>query len=107
MKGVMEVSLLTGMDDKAYMFGLVRALIKNSVKLEVVGGDGIDFPEWHGVEGIRFLNLKHRLDEPATHTVKLWRILLSYASLLRYTWSASPNTLHIIWNNKLEYLDLF
>lgn len=101
----MEVSLLTGGDDKPYVFGLVRVLVQNSIRLEVVGGDGLDFPEWRGVHGLRFLNLRAKLNSSASPLIKLWRILASYARLLRYTSSAGPRILHIIWNNKFEYLD--
>lgn len=101
----MEVSLLTGGDDKPYVFGLVNTVIKNSVSLEVVGGDGLDFPEWQGVSGLRFLNLRRRLNESAGPGVKLWRLLASYVRLVHYAWIAKPLIFHIIWNNKFEYFD--
>jgi D-inositol-3-phosphate glycosyltransferase len=101
----MKVALLTGGDDRPYIYGLVNSLLQNSIELEVVGGDGLHFPEWREVSGLRFLNLRKRLNEPGNRATRFWRFLRSYGRLLRYTWIAKPAVFHIIWNNKFEYFD--
>ena len=102
---LIEVSLLTGGDDKPYVFGLARVLIKNSISLEMVGGDGLDTPEWHSTPGVRFINLRRKLNNPANFAIKLSRILASYGRLVRYAWDARPKVFHILWNYKFEFID--
>ena len=40
-----QVTLLTGGIDRPYTFGLVMELIAKGVVLDVIGSDGVDFPE--------------------------------------------------------------
>ena len=46
--GKVEVTLLTGGIDRPYTFGLVMELITKGAALDVIGSDGVDFPEFHG-----------------------------------------------------------
>ena len=53
-----EVALLTGGIDRPYTFGLAMELIAKGVALDVIGSDSLDFPEFHGMPGMNFLNLQ-------------------------------------------------
>ena len=101
----MEVSLLTGGDDKPYVFGLATVLIRDGISFDIIGGDGLESPEWHATPGTRFLNLRGSQKADDSFTTRLYRILMSYARLIRYSWGARPKIFHIIWNNKFEYFD--
>lgn len=101
----MEVALLTGGDDRPYVFGLATVLIKNGVSLELIGGDGLDSPEWHAGSSVRFLNLRGSQKAQDSFSTKLGIILMSYVRLIKYCWSARPDVFHIVWNNKFEYFD--
>jgi D-inositol-3-phosphate glycosyltransferase len=100
-----SVSLLTGGIDRPYTFGLALELVSKGVALEIVGGDGVDFPEFHTTPGIRFLNLlgSQRADVSALR--KVLRLLHFYARLLNYALRSNPRIFHILWNNRLQHFD--
>jgi glycosyltransferase involved in cell wall biosynthesis len=100
----LEVGLLTGGQDRHYAFGLATALIAKGVYLDVIGSDLVDGPEMHVTPRLRFLNL-HGSKQEASVGIKIKRILVSYARLIRYAATAKPKILHILWNNKLELFD--
>ena len=100
-----EIGLLTGCQDRPYAFGLAMALISKGVRVDLIGGDGEDSADLHNTPDLRFLNFRgsQRLSEPFGK--KLYKLLLYYARLLRYTTRSEPRILHILWNNKFEYFD--
>lgn len=100
-----DVTLLTGGFDKPYTYGLATALAATGVKVEIVGGDQLDCPEYHDNAGIRFLNLRGNQAAHAPATVKIRRVLAYYARLLRYAATARPGVFHILWNNKFQAFD--
>lgn len=100
----MEVGLLTGGQDRHYAFGLAMALIAKGVCLDVIGSDLVDGPEMHATPRLRFLNL-HGSKQEASTGVKIKRIVVSYARLIRYAATAKPKIFHILWNNKFQLLD--
>jgi len=99
-----SVALLTGGTDRHYAFGLAMALVAIGVRLEIIGSDMVDSPEMHDTQGLTFLNLQGSM-QPASLRAKVARLLRFYGLLARYIWSAQPPVVHILWNNKLQYLD--
>ncbi|MGH9533776.1 MAG: glycosyltransferase family 4 protein [Terriglobales bacterium] len=99
------VALLTGGFERPYTFGLVTALAAAGVQVEILGGDQLDCPEYHGNPRIRFLNLRGDQSARAGAAAKIRRVLLYYARLLRYAATAQPKIFHILWNNKFQAFD--
>ncbi len=99
------VTLLTGGGERHYIVGLVRALIARGVAVDIIGSDYLDGPEFHGQPGVNFLNLRGDQRADAGFAVKVSRVLLYYARLMRYAATAKPRIFHILWNNKFEFFD--
>jgi glycosyltransferase involved in cell wall biosynthesis len=100
----LKVGLLTGGQDRHYAFGLAMALISENVFLDVIGSDSVDGPEMHGSHQLRFLNL-HGSQQNASVAIRIRRILVCYAKLIRYAATAKPKIFHILWNNKVHLFD--
>ena len=103
--GKVEVTLLTGGIDRPYTFGLVMELIAKGAALDVIGSDGVDFPEFHGKPGLNFLNLQGSQRPDVRLISKVFRLLLYYAKLISYAATAKQKIFHILWNNKFEVFD--
>jgi D-inositol-3-phosphate glycosyltransferase len=101
----LEVGLLTGGIDKPYAFGLAMALISRGVCLDFIGSDELDSPEFHTSPNLQFLNLRGDQRRDASLATRIWRILIYYARLIRYTSVARPKIFHILWNNKFQIFD--
>ena len=101
----MHVSLLTGGGDRPYAVGLATVLIKKGLSLDIIGSDGLDSSDWHNTPGVRFLNLRGDQKVDADLATKVSRILIYYARLIHYAWSAEPKVFHILWNNRFESFD--
>jgi len=99
------VALLTGGRDKPYVFGLATELISKEATVDLIGGDHVDFPDFHGKPGVNFLNLRGDQSSDATLVEKVSRISKYYARLIRYAATAKPRIFHILWNNKFETFD--
>ena len=99
------VALLTGGIDKPYTFGLSMELISKGAALDVIGSDGLDFPEFHGKPGMNFLNLQGSQRPDVSLIRKVFRLSIYYAKLIRYAATAKPRIFHILWNNKFELFD--
>jgi glycosyltransferase involved in cell wall biosynthesis len=100
-----DVALLTGGADRPYAFGLATALISRGVRLDLVAGDELDGPEFHGTPSVRFLNLRGDQRSDVDLATKISRVLVYYGRLIRYALSARPRVFHILWNNKFEVFD--
>jgi|SRR5215831_5589048 len=105
MNGQTEVALLTAGRDPHYAFGLTKALVSQQVRVDLIGGDGLDFPAWHTTPLVNFLNLKGDGREEAPLLKKILRIVVYYFRLIRYAALARPKIIHILWNNKFETFD--
>jgi len=101
----LEVSLLTGCEDRHYAVGLSTALLQAGVSLDVIGSDVVDSPEMHGNRKLRFLNFRGSQDGKANLCRKISRVLAYYARLLHYAAVSKPRIVHILWNNKFEFFD--
>jgi D-inositol-3-phosphate glycosyltransferase len=99
------VTLLTGGIDRPYTFGLVMELVSKGAILEVIGSDGVDFPEFHNTPGINFLNLQGSQRPDVSSITKVTRLARYYTRLIRYAITAKPKIFHILWNNKLQMFD--
>ena len=105
MKSEVEVALLTGGGDRPYAFGMATALLSKSLCLDLIGGDDLDSPEWHGTSQVNFLNLRGDQRPDASRASKVSRVLRYYVRLIRYAATARPKMFHILWNNKFEVFD--
>lgn len=100
-----DVSLLTGGQDKHYSFGLTKALVSKGVRVEVIGSAEVDDPELHTMPLVTFLNLRGNRRADARLRQKIIRVLTYYLRLTRYAFTAHPKVFHVLWNNKFEYFD--
>lgn len=100
-----EVALLTGGFDAHYACGLATTLASKGVRVDLIGGAGVDCPEMHGSAKLRFLDLYWDSRTDAGRLGRLLQVLAFYARLLRYAWSADAKIFHILWNNKFQYID--
>src|SRR5215469_3303178 len=91
-----RISLLTGGDDRPYVFGLVSELLSKGVQIDLIGSDLLDFPEFRGREGVQFLNLRGCMDSNARFADKISRILRYYARLISYAAKAKPRIFHVL-----------
>lgn len=101
----LEVALLTGGQDKSYACGLAIALSSKDVRVDVIGNDWVDSPEYHTNPSLNFLNLGGIRQADGGFLKKLFRLLGFYARLFRYAAIARPRLFHVLWNNKFEYFD--
>ncbi|MGA3199221.1 MAG: glycosyltransferase family 4 protein [Halobacteriota archaeon] len=99
------VTLLTGGGDKPYAFGLATELISKGATLDVIAGDELDCPEFHGRPTVNFLNLRGDQRPDVSFVRKVYRVSMYYAKLICYAATAKPRIFHILWNNKLELFD--
>ena len=99
------VALLTGGGDRPYAYGLATELMAKGVRLDLIGSDDLDCPEFHHKPGIRFLNLRGDQRPDAGLTRKAARVSKFYAKLIHYAATAEPKIFHILWNNKFLFFD--
>lgn len=100
-----SVSLLTGGDDKPYVFGLTNELLSKDVDIELIGSNVLDIPEFHGRAGLTFLNLRGDMDPNVAFSEKILRVLRYYVKLMSYAARSKFRVFHILWNNKFQYFD--
>jgi len=99
------VTLLTGGFDRPYAFGLAMAMASKDVAMDVIGSDEVDSPEMHSTPGLNFLNFQGNPRENAGLLRRVSKVLIFYGRLIRYAASARPRIFHILWNNKIPFLD--
>jgi D-inositol-3-phosphate glycosyltransferase len=98
------IALLTGGFDPPYVYGLAMEIVAQGFRLDLIGSDALDRPEWHSTSRLCFLNLQGSMGRTGP-LGKLARVLRYYVRLLRYTATAEPKIFHILWNGKLLYFD--
>jgi D-inositol-3-phosphate glycosyltransferase len=101
----LQVGLLTGGNDRPYALGMAAALAGEKIVLDFVGSDALEAPELHDSPLINFLNLRGNQDEQADLPTKVVRLLTYYARLAHYAAVSRSRILHILWNNKFEFVD--
>jgi glycosyltransferase involved in cell wall biosynthesis len=100
-----RVALLTGGGDRPYAHGLAMSLAARGVAMDFVGSDYLDSASLRADPRIRFLNLRGDMSPDAPVLQKVLRVLLFYARLMRFVAIAQPKILHVLWNDRLEFLD--
>jgi D-inositol-3-phosphate glycosyltransferase len=100
-----QATLLTGCQDRHYAFGLATALASKGVSIDVIGSDEIDSPELHMTPNLRFFNFRRGKSGPASFALKLSKLFIYYAKLIRYVAYSRPRIVHILWNYKFELFD--
>lgn len=100
-----DVAVLTGGWDPPYAFGLTMALARRGLRLDVIGGNEIDRRELRDDPTVVLFNLRGEQSPDAGAWDKIRRILLYYARLVRYAWTAQPRTFHVLWHNRFELFD--
>ncbi len=101
----LAVTVMTGGIDRPYTFGLAMELVSKGVFLDLVGSEGVDFPEFHTTSGIHFLNLQGSQRADVSKLRKVSRLLNFYLKSISYAVIAKPRIFHILWNNKFELFD--
>jgi len=99
------VTLLTGGFDRPYAFGLAMAMASRAVSMDVIGSDEVDSPEMHSTPGLNFLNLQGNPRENVGLLRRISKVLVFYGRLIRYAAIAKSKIFHILWNNKIQFLD--
>ncbi len=99
------MALLTGGDDRPYVYGFTKALASRGATLELIGSDDLSCPEIYRQPGVSFLNLRGSQRSDVSFRRKVLRVLVYYARLIRYAATAKPRIFHILWNNKFEWFD--
>ncbi len=100
-----RVVILTGGADKPYALGLASSLLAAGVAFDFIGSNEVDGPELHCNPQVRFLNLRGDQRMDAGLLRKVFRVLVYYVRLLAYAVTSRAPVFHILWNNKVEYLD--
>ena len=100
-----SVALLTGGADRPYAYGLSTSLVSKGVTLELIGSDDLDFPEFRGQTQVSFFNVHGDLRPGASFAKKITRLLTCYGGLVRYAAVAKPRIFHILWHNRLLWID--
>jgi len=101
----LDVAVLTGCKDRPYAFGLVMALVSKGARVDMIGSNEEDSPELHVTPNLRFLNLRGSQNDADKFSLKLRKLMIYYARLLRYPMRSKPAIFHILWNNKIEFFD--
>jgi len=102
---VERIALLTGGGDRPYALGLAGSLIAEGICLDFIGSDELESPELRSNPQVRVLNLRGDARPEASVVTKIARVTRYYARLLLYAASARARIFHILWNNRLEFLD--
>ena len=100
-----DVAILTGGGDRPYALGLGASLIAQGVRFDFIASDDLESPELRGSPLVRFLNLRGAALAEASRPAKIVRVLRYYWRLIAYAAAARPSIFHVLWNNKLEYVD--
>jgi glycosyltransferase involved in cell wall biosynthesis len=104
-KVVLSVALLTGCQDRSYAFALAMELSSKGLRIDVIGNNRVDSPEFHTTPNVTFFNLGGIQELRSTFPTKLIQLLLYYLRLIRYLAFPKPKIVHVLWNSKFEYFD--
>jgi D-inositol-3-phosphate glycosyltransferase len=100
-----HIALLTGGGDKPYALGIAAALTSAGIEADFIGSDDLNVPELQNNPRVKFYNLRGDQRREASFAAKITRVLIYYWRLIRYAAEAKPTIFHLLWNNKLEFLD--
>ena len=100
-----QVAVLTGGGDRPYALGLASSLIEENVSFDFIGSNDLQAPELRTNTNVRFLNLRGDMSPDVPFIRKVARVIRYYARLALYTARSDAPIFHILWNNKVEFLD--
>lgn len=103
--GAPLVALLTGGGDKPYALGISDALAGEKIRFDFIGSDDLQVPEVLRNPFARFLNLRGDQNPKASRLRKFWRLFSYYCRLLGYAVVSQAPIFHILWHNKIQWLD--
>ena len=98
-----RVAVLTGCQDRPYAFGLTIALAAAGVSVEVVGSDEVDSPSSHDTRSHFLRNLRGRQRQHGAFC-KIYSLGTYYVRLIVHC-CLRAQVIHVLWNNKLQWLD--
>src|SRR5215472_7919485 len=98
-RAIGEVVVLTGGQDRSYVFGLTTALSQRGIHVHVVGNDRVDNIAFHTSDRITFVD-RGGMRPNSAFLVKLLQLTIYYLRLIGYVSFGSPKIVHILWNNK-------
>jgi glycosyltransferase involved in cell wall biosynthesis len=99
-----RVAVLTGGGDRPYALGLASALVSLEIPFDFIASDELDSPELHQNSLVRFLNLRGKQNQVSPF-FKVLRVSKYYLRLLSYAITSEAPIFHILWNNKIEFID--
>jgi len=102
---IARVTLLTGGGDKPYALGVAQALVAQGISLDFIGSNDVDGPALHDTPLITFLNLRGDQRSDVSPVKKALRVLAYYWRLVLYAARAESRIFHILWNDRLEFID--
>jgi D-inositol-3-phosphate glycosyltransferase len=102
--GAGDVALLSGGQERSYLFGLATSLSERGIRVNVLGNEHVDNIAFHTSEHIRFIDLGS-VHGHIRVISKLFHLVHYYGRMIVYLTFHSPKVIHILWNSKAEYFD--
>jgi len=100
----LRVALLTGCKDRPYAVELAVSLSAGGVSVDFVGDETLDCPALHTGSRLKFLNF-HGIRRDKGSVKRIASLISYYFRLARYAALDDAPVFHILWNNRLEYVD--
>jgi D-inositol-3-phosphate glycosyltransferase len=102
----MKMSLLRGRGgDDYYELCLLSGLLSSEIRVDYLAGDPVKDDPVLRHEHVSFYNLRGSADPDSPIVEKIGRVLKCYARLLHYAATTDSKIFHILWPNRLVYLD--
>jgi glycosyltransferase involved in cell wall biosynthesis len=101
----MKVALLTGGSDRPYALGLLEALLKKGLLVDVVGSDEFLGAALLENPRVRFFNLRGNTSPTVSRLHKAERTIKYYLSLVRFAATTKAQVFHVLWANRFWFLD--
>jgi glycosyltransferase involved in cell wall biosynthesis len=100
----LRVALFTGCKDRPYAVELAVALAASGVSVDFIGDKTLDGPELHATPRLTFLDFGG-IVRTGGSVKRIASLLSYYVRLVRYAAFSDSVVFHILWNNRLEYMD--
>lgn len=97
----MKVSLLTGGGDPTYALPLCSVLTSKGVHVDFIAGDAMADAEAVRVEKCHYYNLRGDQNPHVAVRTKVFRILVYYYRLIKYSVMTDSGLFHILWPTKI------
>jgi glycosyltransferase involved in cell wall biosynthesis len=100
----LRVALFTGCKDRPYAVELAVALAATGASVDFIGDKTLDCPELHVTPRLSFLDFKG-IKRSGTFARRIASLFSYYVRVVRYAASSDSGVFHILWNNRLEFVD--